>query len=86
MYVARIDLHCRSNQFKTANTTHRPVRFGMGDVYKEIHDLLVPGVIPKGAGHGFKCKPVKRRYAFDAEEVPRVRKGLWMGGECADGR
>ena len=46
----------------------------MGEVYKEIHDLLVPGVIPKGAGHGFKCKPVKRRYAFEVEEVPRVRK------------
>ena len=49
----------------------KPVRFGMGDVYKEVHDLLVPGVIPKGAGHGFKCKPVKRRYAFEVEDVPR---------------
>ena len=52
--------------------THRPVRYGMGEVYKELHDVLVPGVIPKGAGHGFKCKPVKRRYAFEVEDVPRV--------------
>lgn len=58
----------------------------MGEVYKEIHDLLVPGVIPKGAGHGFKCKPVKRRYAFDVEEVPRVRLGLCMYGYGTDGQ
>lgn len=50
------------------------MRYGMGDVYKEVHDLLVPGVIPKGAGHGFKCKPVTRKYAFEVEDVPRVRK------------
>ena len=49
----------------------KDVRYGMGEVYKEIHDLLVPSVIPRDVGQGFKCKPVKRKYAFELEDVPR---------------
>lgn len=49
----------------------KDVRYGMAEVYKEVQDLLVPSVIPRDAGQGFKCKPVRRHYAFELEEVPR---------------
>ncbi|GAB5035819.1 dna polymerase alpha catalytic [Nannochloropsis oceanica] len=49
----------------------KDVRYGMADVYKEVQDLLIPSVIPCGAGQGFKCKPVRRKYAFELEEIPR---------------
>jgi len=32
---------------------------------------VLSSVIPKGSGTGFKCKVVKRKYAFDDVEIPR---------------
>ena len=39
------------------------------DVYKEVNTLL-HDMLPKG-GANFRCKPVKRRYAFELSDVPR---------------
>jgi hypothetical protein len=32
---------------------------------------VLASVVPKGSGAGFKCKVVKRKYAFDDVEMPR---------------
>ena len=40
------------------------------DVYKEVNSLL-HDMLPKGAAN-FRCKPVKRRYAFELGDVPRA--------------
>eukprot|EP00981_Chlorochromonas_danica_P004507 scaffold911_cov162-Ochromonas_danica.AAC.10 len=48
-----------------------PLRVGMAEVYNELSHLLVPAVIPKQEGRSFRCKPVKRRYAFEYEDIPR---------------
>lgn len=47
------------------------LRASMADVYGEINSLLVPSVIPRSEGQGFRCKSVKRKYAFDAPSIPR---------------
>jgi DNA polymerase alpha subunit A len=46
-------------------------RADMGSVYQDISKLLVPNIIPKSQGQQFRCKPVKRKYAFELEGVPR---------------
>lgn len=43
----------------------------MQEVYREIHDVLIPSVIPRDAGKKFKMRPVKRKYAFEKDDVPR---------------
>lgn len=47
------------------------VRSGMSEVYEDIRRILVPSIIPRGEGQGFRCKSVKRKYAFEIETVPR---------------
>lgn len=47
------------------------VRAGMKDVYSELTKMLVPNVIPRCQGQGFRCKQVKRNYAFDHGDIPR---------------
>ena len=49
----------------------KPVRYGLGEVFKEVRDFFVPEFIPREAGKQFRCKPVKRKYAFEFEDVPR---------------
>jgi hypothetical protein len=39
------------------------------DVYNEIQSTLVPRYVPRG--FVMRCKPVKRKYAFDMPDVPR---------------
>eukprot|EP00602_Paraphysomonas_sp_CaronLab_P000598 CAMPEP_0185022260 /NCGR_PEP_ID=MMETSP1103-20130426/4977_1 /TAXON_ID=36769 /ORGANISM="Paraphysomonas bandaiensis, Strain Caron Lab Isolate" /LENGTH=1359 /DNA_ID=CAMNT_0027554251 /DNA_START=80 /DNA_END=4156 /DNA_ORIENTATION=+ len=48
-----------------------PLRAGMAEVYADLNRILVPDVIPRSQGKGFRCKPVQRKYAFDLEDVPR---------------
>jgi DNA polymerase alpha subunit A len=48
-----------------------PLRANMADVYKDLSALLVPRIIPRSEGRGFRCKPVRRKYAFDMPDVPR---------------
>lgn len=51
-----------------------PVRASFTDVHKELTSMLVPSIIPKQAGVAgglFRCKKVKRKYAFDLENIPR---------------
>jgi DNA polymerase alpha subunit A len=43
----------------------------MSDIYGELTRLLVPDVIPRVQGQTFKCKEVKRKYAFEHGTVPR---------------
>jgi DNA polymerase alpha subunit A len=47
------------------------VRSSMSEVYQDIHRILVPHIIPRGEGQGFRCKSVKRKYAFEMESIPR---------------
>jgi DNA polymerase alpha subunit A len=44
------------------------------DIYKEIHDILLKLPDHKGEGKSFKCKPVKRKYAFEDSSIPREEK------------
>eukprot|EP00605_Chrysophyceae_sp_TOSAG23-4_P002371 GSChrysophyteH1.ASY1.ANO1.2623.1 assembled CDS len=48
-----------------------PKRANFQDVYGEINKLLIPSVIPKKAGMGFRCAKKKRNYAFEHGSVPR---------------
>lgn len=48
----------------------KPVRQSMHDVYLEMNRLLAK-IVPKQEGKSFKCKPVKRKYAFEEGAVPR---------------
>lgn len=51
-----------------------PVRAGLPEVHKELQSVLIPHVIPRQtgvAGGLFRCKKVKRKYAFELENVPR---------------
>ena len=48
-----------------------PLRAGMTEVYGDLNRILVPHIIPRSEGRGFRCKPVKRKYAFEFGEVPR---------------
>jgi hypothetical protein len=43
----------------------------MAEVHKELSTLLVPDIIPRSQGQSFKCKTVKRKYAFEHGEIPR---------------
>ena len=51
------------------------VRATMEDVWKDLNTkVLRPAVIPsKGEGQGFKVKPVERKYAFEYDDVPRIK-------------
>jgi DNA polymerase alpha subunit A len=73
------------------------VRAEFGAVYKEITDLLVPDIIPRSQGQTFKCKPVKRKYAFEHGDVPRgmteylkvvytARHGFPSPKQCSGGK
>jgi hypothetical protein len=46
-------------------------RYDWGEVHKEVNSLLVPACLPRGSGSAFKCKVVKRKYAFEDLEIPR---------------
>jgi len=59
---------CTVDTFKEDGT---PERVNMGEVHKEISSMLVPGIIPRSAGQSFRCKAVKRRYAFEHGDIPR---------------
>lgn len=48
-----------------------PVRATLPVVYAELNKVLIPDVIPRGQGQGFKCKQVKRNYAFEHGDIPR---------------
>ena len=48
-----------------------PVRASLAEVHQEISRILVPTIIPKSEGAGFRCKKVKRSYAFEHGDVPR---------------
>lgn len=47
------------------------MRAGLDKVYADVNSLLVPHVIPRSKGQGFRCKQVKRKYAFEHAEIPR---------------
>ena len=46
-------------------------RSDFGAVHKELTDMLVPDIIPRSLGQTFRCKAVKRKYAFEHGDVPR---------------
>jgi hypothetical protein len=62
----------------------KAVRYQLQDVYKEIHDLLIPSVIPRDAGQKFRVKVVQRKYAFEVGDVPREETDYLKvrGGAC----
>lgn len=47
------------------------VRAGFSDVHRELTEMMVPDIIPRSQGQTFKCKLVKRKYAFEHGEIPR---------------
>ena len=47
------------------------VRANMAELHQELTRMLVPAIIPRSEGHGFRCKKVRRKYAFEVEDVPR---------------
>ena len=47
------------------------VRSEFGAVHRELTEMMVPGIIPRSQGQTFKCKAVKRKYAFEHGEIPR---------------
>jgi DNA polymerase alpha subunit A len=48
----------------------------MDALFHEIKSLLADRVIPRGtAGQSFKVKPVKRKYAFELDGIPRGKEG-----------
>jgi DNA polymerase alpha subunit A len=59
--------HCVRNLF----VLPRPDQ-DFADVHAEMHDVLVPRIIPRTAGAAWKGKVVTRRYAFDDVNVPRT--------------
>ena len=48
------------------------VRSDFGAVHRELTEMMVPGIIPRSQGQTFKCKAVKRKYAFEHGEIPRI--------------
>jgi DNA polymerase alpha subunit A len=48
-----------------------PKRYGITDVYSEVNKFMTTKVLPRQSGASFKCKTVKRKYAFDQVDVPR---------------
>ena len=94
---------CERNLFvlaKASGETHADgtvVRANMASVHQELTQLLVPSVIPRTEGHGFRCKKVRRRYAFEQEDVPReeteylkvvysARHGVPSAAQCNGGK
>ncbi|KAJ1425666.1 ribonuclease H-like domain-containing protein [Ochromonadaceae sp. CCMP2298] len=72
-------------------------RLGMADVYKELSSMLVPSVVPRSQGQAFRCKAVRRRYAFEHGDIPReeaeylkvvysATHGVPNPTQCAGGR
>lgn len=55
------------------NSDGTQTRASMANVYAEVNKLLVPSIIPKSEGTGFRCKGVLRSYAFEAGDVPRYK-------------
>ena len=49
----------------------KPIRACLVKVYKELSNILVPDIIPCSQGQAFRCKGVKRKYAFEHGEIPR---------------
>ena len=47
------------------------IRANMANVYQEIGSILVPSIIPRSQGQSYRCKTVKRKYAFEHGDVPR---------------
>ena len=47
------------------------VRAGFSEVHRELTEMMVPEIIPRSAGQTFKCKLVKRKYAFEHGDIPR---------------
>eukprot|EP01035_Chromulina_nebulosa_P026614 gene26614-34862_t len=68
---------CERNLFALPKATEQfkpdgsPVRSSMVDVYNEITKVLVPDIIPRSQGQSFRCKQVKRDYAFEYNNIPR---------------
>ena len=48
------------------------VRADFGAVHRELTEMMVPEIIPRSQGQTFKCKAVKRKYAFEHGEIPRT--------------
>lgn len=46
-------------------------RMSMGSVHQELSSILVPSIIPRCEGQSFRCKSVRRKYAFEYGEIPR---------------
>lgn len=53
------------------NQDGTPLRKPLSEVHAEMTSILVPSVIPKTAGAGFKAKKETMKYAFEHQEVPR---------------
>eukprot|EP01040_Poterioochromonas_malhamensis_P001065 gene1065-1130_t len=83
------------------NADGSPRTFPPMEIYKEIHELLLKLPDQKhgnsGGGQLFKCKPVKRKYAFEHGDVPRQeteylkvvyssKRGIPSIEQCANGR
>ena len=47
------------------------VRAGFSEVHRELTEMMVPEIIPRSQGQTFKCKLVKRKYAFEHGDIPR---------------
>ncbi|CAM9549186.1 unnamed protein product [Ectocarpus fasciculatus] len=47
------------------------VRTSMQEVYGDLTKLLVPDIVPRVQGQSFRCKSVKRKYAFEHSGIPR---------------
>ena len=73
------------------------VRASMAEVHQELTRMLVPSIIPRSEGHGFRCKKVRRKYAFEVEDVPReeteylkvvysARHGVPSAAQCSKGQ
>lgn len=47
------------------------MRAPLQEVYGDLTKLLVPDIVPRAQGQSFRCKPVKRKYAFEHGDIPR---------------
>lgn len=65
---------CERNLFvlpRTLPNQYNGERCDMGKVLGEISKSLMPTLIPSQQDRKFKCKVVKRKYAFEYEDIPR---------------
>lgn len=68
---------CERNLFVLAKPTGElkadgsAVRAGLAEVHQELTRILVPSVIPRSEGSAFRCKKVRRKYAFEHKDIPR---------------